>query len=156
MNRIGFLKQMLYDCEGIPPSQQRLVCSGKQLQDERFLYESRISAESSIDIHLRLRGGSREGANVNETILAFMPGVSFLTPVMCFKVPDDMTSRDATLLDMSDLMNRKGGRTDISASAKTLLKNDQETDKMSGFNHTLKEVTHIPFQFQRSFIYILV
>jgi hypothetical protein len=46
------------DAEGIPPDQQRLIFSGKQLEAEQFLSALKIRNMDIIHIVLRLRGGS--------------------------------------------------------------------------------------------------
>ena len=43
--------------EGIPPAQQRLIFSGKQLNDDKKVQEYRIMAGSVLHLVLALRGG---------------------------------------------------------------------------------------------------
>jgi len=51
------LKNSIWDMEGIPSDQQRIIFSGKQLEDERTMREYGVMPEASLFLVLMLRGG---------------------------------------------------------------------------------------------------
>lgn len=57
---VMLLKQMVHDLEGVPPNQQRLLISGKQLADDCSLSDYHIKKEDTIYMILKLGGVSKE------------------------------------------------------------------------------------------------
>jgi hypothetical protein len=53
------VKELVFERQGVPIVEQRLVYDGKQLQDGRTLASYGIEKESTVQIHLRGRGGGR-------------------------------------------------------------------------------------------------
>lgn len=60
MSTVAQTKVMIQMQEGIPTDQQRLICGGQQLQDDRALGDYDIQREDIMHLALRLRDNGRE------------------------------------------------------------------------------------------------
>ncbi|KZV91329.1 ubiquitin [Exidia glandulosa HHB12029] len=56
-DKITRIKEKVEEQSGVPPQQQRLIFSGRQLTDDKTARESSIQAGSVLHLVLALRGG---------------------------------------------------------------------------------------------------
>ncbi|KAI1728714.1 ubiquitin family domain-containing protein [Ditylenchus destructor] len=56
-DRVDRIKEKVEEKEGIPPSQQRLIFAGKQMNDDKTASEYKVIGGSVLHLVLALRGG---------------------------------------------------------------------------------------------------
>ncbi|CDQ67377.1 unnamed protein product [Oncorhynchus mykiss] len=56
-DKVERIKERVEEKEGIPPQQQRLIYSGKQMNDEKTAADYKIQGGSVLHLVLALRGG---------------------------------------------------------------------------------------------------
>ena len=62
---VGKLKVKIFEKEGVPTEQQRLLFSGKQLEDSRTIGDYNIQKSNTLHLCLRLRGMFRMPSNIS-------------------------------------------------------------------------------------------
>jgi hypothetical protein len=78
---VNDLREIIFDSEGTPPSKQRLIFAGKQLEDGYLLNHYGICEHSTIHMVLNLRGGMfhhTSGRSGNYQPLAVKPKIFFV------------------------------------------------------------------------------
>ncbi|XP_041635193.1 NEDD8 isoform X1 [Cheilinus undulatus] len=60
-DKVERIKERVEEKEGIPPQQQRLIYSGKQMNDEKTAADYKIQGGSVLHLVLALRGGQTHG-----------------------------------------------------------------------------------------------
>ena len=63
--KVERIKERVEEKEGIPPSQQRLIFSGKQMSDEKKAVDYKIEGGSVLHLVLALRGGFNPKYQIN-------------------------------------------------------------------------------------------
>ncbi|KAK3085601.1 hypothetical protein FSP39_005992 [Pinctada imbricata] len=56
-DKVERIKERVEEKEGIPPPQQRLIFSGKQMNDEKTAQDYKVTGGSVLHLVLALRGG---------------------------------------------------------------------------------------------------
>ncbi|EDO19317.1 hypothetical protein Kpol_1036p62 [Vanderwaltozyma polyspora DSM 70294] len=56
-DKVYHIKELLEEKEGIPPSQQRLIFQGKQIDDEQTVDSAKLTDGMQLHLVLTLRGG---------------------------------------------------------------------------------------------------
>ncbi|KIO31070.1 hypothetical protein M407DRAFT_241968 [Tulasnella calospora MUT 4182] len=56
-DKIARIKEKVEEQSGVPPPQQRLIFSGRQMADDKTAKEFNITAGSTLHLVLALRGG---------------------------------------------------------------------------------------------------
>ncbi|GFG29539.1 hypothetical protein Cfor_12628 [Coptotermes formosanus] len=57
-DKVERIKERVEEKEGIPPQQQRLIFSGKQMNDEKTAQDYKVQGGSVLHLVLALRGGN--------------------------------------------------------------------------------------------------
>ena len=95
---IANIKQMIHYRTEIPPEAQRLVFSSKELHDERTLEEYNITREATLQLALRLLGGSLS-KDIMRTLPLFGGDEEDLDEWMRYSYRSFLAVHDATMID---------------------------------------------------------
>ncbi len=104
-DKISDIKKQVQTKEGIGISQQRFVFNGRDLEDNRYLYEYKVLKESTFHLMLRLRGN---GDMVKNHIKSVYPekanNISLDTPI-CITFDDNVASVNPATLFKVIILN---------------------------------------------------
>ncbi|CAN8001113.1 unnamed protein product, partial [Ixodes hexagonus] len=65
-DKVERIKERVEEKEGIPPAQQRLIFSGKQMNDDKTAADYKVTGGSVLHLVLALRGGFRRPADKSQ------------------------------------------------------------------------------------------
>ena len=113
-NTIEEIKLMIEDKEGIQAEQQRLIFSGKQLQNGSTVQDCKIHKESTLHMVLSLRGGSRNKSVTDHTSptcvfpIADWVKLQWLSPPRRFSKGDDVENHLNKIKKLCDQLKFSG------------------------------------------------
>ncbi|EEC19348.1 ubiquitin, putative, partial [Ixodes scapularis] len=65
-DKVERIKERVEEKEGIPPAQQRLIFSGKQMNDDKTAADYKVTGGSVLHLVLALRGGLSHPADKSQ------------------------------------------------------------------------------------------